>query len=155
MNSPIRYLLALSLLLLAGCGEDLTPEQEVRNRIAEMETIAEARKGLEFVTTISQDYEDKGGRTAKEVRRMALGYLMANQSVHLLVRIRSVVVESPERAEAVVLVAMLGQQESEDLALPLIRANLYRFRVAFRKELGFWNVIDAEWRHATKEDLIE
>ena len=153
---PFRLIYALlPLLLVIGCSDDNSPEQQIRERVRQIELAAEAREKLELSGIISDDYQDDHNRVAKDVRKIIVGLIIRNKQIHLLAKVRSVTMASETEGTAVVLMGMLGQQEADQLPLPMIRAELYRFSLTFRNEGGEWNLINSEAERASPEDLLE
>jgi len=148
------FWLLLPLLIASGCGSPSDPEQQIRARIQEAKQLAEERKGVALGQLISDHYWDERGRSARDLRRIAIGYLMRHEQIHLLARVRNVTLPQEDTGQAVVIVAMLGQREAEYLPLPMIRADLYRFDLTFQLEKGDWQLVRGQWRPAKPEDLV-
>lgn len=151
----IRLTCLLLPLVMTACSEKFSLEEQIRQRIQQGELAVEAGKKIEFAGLISENYKDQNNRTAKDVRRMAIGLMLRYKPIHLLARIQSVTMLSETEGTAVVLMGMLSQQQADQLPLPLIRADLYRFDLTFRLEAGEWNLIKGDWRPALPEDLLE
>src|SRR5690606_1056560 len=87
----IHLLLCLVALaaIVAGCGEQDSPEAQVRAVIDRMELGAENRDVGDVLDHVSATYRDDHGNGREEVGRLLRGYFIANQSIHLLTRIES------------------------------------------------------------------
>lgn len=133
--------------VLAGCGGGTTPEDEVRAVVAEAEEAAEARDAPALFGLVADDYQDGRGNDAREIRRYVHGYLIAHQSVHLLVRIESVELKARDLAHLSAVVGMLGQEAGGESDWDLA-ADVYQFDVTLARESGEWKVIRADWRPA-------
>lgn len=131
----------------AGCGGKTTAEEEVRAVVAEAERAAEARNAPALSGLVADDYQDGRGNDAREIRRYLHGYLIAHQSVHLLVRIESVELKAKDLAQLRATVGMLGQEAAGASAWDLA-ADVYEFDVVLARESGDWKVIRADWRPA-------
>ena len=147
-------LLAL-LLVLAGCTEPDSPEQRIRQLIAEGELAVEARSLADVRTLISENYLDGGKRTRRDLTRLLAGYFLRHKSIHLLVQINEILVEEPGRARAVVYVAMAGRPLDDVSQLSLVRADLYRFELELSEVEGEWRVTGGAWRKAAGRDFLE
>src|SRR5687767_9468747 len=98
----------VALVLLAGCSDDGSPEEQVRAVIESMEVAAEARDVGDLMEHISVNFRDAQGQDRTEASRYARGYFVANQSVHLLTRIESLEFPAPDEARLKVQVGMAG-----------------------------------------------
>lgn len=145
----LRLILA-SLLLAAGlaaCGGGPSPEDEIRTFVLEAERAAEARDAFALRALVADDYRDGRGNGAEEIRRYVHGYLLAHQSVHLLVRIEEIELPANDLARLRATVAMVGQEADTASAWDLA-ADVYEFDVNLAREGGDWRVIRADWRPA-------
>ena len=103
---------------------------------------------------ISEKYADSQGQDKKAIEAILRYYFLRNESIHLLTRIQSIDFPQPQRAQAVVLVAMAGQPIAGAQELERLRADLHRFEITFVRENKEWKVIRAEWRRAEVGDFI-
>ena len=137
--------LCLLACLLAACGASDTPEQQIRNAIAEMETAAESRDVGDLMAHVAADYSDGAGHDAEAIRRYVHGYFIANQSIHLLTRVDSLIFPQPDEARATVTVGMVGREADAATAWNLA-ADLYEFEVVLIRRAETWQVTRAQWR---------
>jgi len=135
-------LLALSsLLVLAGCGGEPSPEQEVRDTIAAGEQAAEDRDAGALIDLISEHYSDAEGRDAELLSQYLRGYLITHPSIHLVTRIESI--EFPYRDFAKVQVTV-GSLAREDAGATLDRAaDVDELEIELTKEGDDWRVTRA------------
>jgi hypothetical protein len=136
--------LACAALLLAGCADDSTPEQQVRAVIESMEVAAEARDVGDLMEHVSANYRDAQGQGPAEASRYARGYFVANQSIHLLTRIESLEFPAPDEARVKLQVGMAGRGGEQGAAG--LSADLYDFDLALVREAGEWKLSYADWR---------
>lgn len=141
---PILSWLA-ACTLLAGCGSDTTPEQQVRAVIATGETAAEARDLSAIMDLVSPRYEDGRGGSAVELSRTLRGYFIANQSVHLLTRVESVEFPYKDMARVHLTVGTLGRKAGASDTVDLA-AELQDVHIELQLERGEWKVTRAEWQ---------
>jgi hypothetical protein len=132
-------------LLLAGCGTDTTPEQQVRAVIATAQAAAAERNLSGIMDLVSPRYEDGRGGSAVELSRTLRGYFIANQSVHLLTRVESVEFPYKDMARVHLTVGTLGRKASPADTLELA-ADLQDVHLELRLERGEWKVTRAEWQ---------
>jgi hypothetical protein len=137
-------LISAVLAAVAACTQPDSPEQKVRTTIAQMETAVEERDVGDFVEHISSEYRDADGRGLDEIAQYIRGYMVANQSIHLLTRVEQIEFPSNEEAQAKVLVGMVGREADAADAWDLA-ADLYEFDVALIREGGGWKVTYAKW----------
>ena len=142
---------ALAALLLAAglaaCGNGPSPEDEIRAVVAAAEQAAEERDAFALRALVADDYRDERGQGAEEIRRTVHGYLLAHQSVHLLVRIEDIELKATDLARLRATVAMVGKEADAAAAWDLA-ADVYEFDVTLAGEDGEWRVTRAAWRPA-------
>jgi hypothetical protein len=141
--SPHFALACVALLLLAACGNDDSPEQQVRSVIDAMEVAAEARDVGDLTQHLSDNYRDAQGQDREQAARYARGYFIANQSVHLLTRIDSLEFPAPDEARVKLQVGMAGRSGATDQAD--LSADLHDFDLVLVREGGAWKVSYADW----------
>ncbi len=145
-RARLRFLFVmLALTLLSACGDDDSPEQRVRELIAEVELAAEARDTGEVTQWLSPAYRDAHGNSTQDVKRLLRGYFIANQSISLLTRVEELTFPNPREARATVLVGMVSREADAASAWELA-ADLNEFEIALAEEDGEWRVTWARWR---------
>lgn len=157
MDSPVdarqvaRNLLAGCLMAaaLAGCGSRSTPEDELRAVMAQAEAAAEDRDAADLLGLVAADYRDDRGNDAGEIGRYLRGFLIANQSIHLLTRVDDIEIMGEGVARVRATVGMLGREAAAggdagwDLA-----GSVYEFDLTFARDDGEWRVTRADWQPA-------
>jgi hypothetical protein len=138
----MRFALA-TLVFLAGCSDDASPEQQVRAVIDSMESAAEQRDVGDLMQHVSAAYRSADGQNRAETSRYVRGYFVANQSIHLLTRIESLEFPAPDEARLKLQVGMAGR---EGQGVAGLTADLYDFDVVLVLEEGEWKVSHADWR---------
>lgn len=141
-------------LLCAGCSKTETPEQRVRALIDNAEQAVEQKDIRTLRGYVSARYSDAHGRDRRTVDGILRLYLLRHEKIHLLTRIESVQVTDQGRAEAVVYIAMVGRPIMSAAELAALRADFYRFEIAFAEEDEEWRVIRAAWRPAELADFV-
>lgn len=144
--------LGLCLLALA-CADRTPPEERVRAVLAALEESAQGRDAGAMKEHVSDGYSDAQGNDKRAIAQLVAFHLLRNQSVYLLTRVQGVEIAAPGQARAEVLVAMAGTPIESPEALLGLRADLYRFDLAFAEEDGDWRVRSAEWRPASVQDF--
>ena len=143
----LRRTALLLALVLTGCGRESSPEDELRAVVAEAEAAAEARDASALSGLVADDYRDVRGNGVDEIRRYVRGYLIAHQSVHLLVRIEEIELKATDLARLRATVGMVGR-EAEGAAAWDLAADVYEFDLTLAREAGDWKVTRADWRPA-------
>jgi len=145
----LRPALAALLLAaaLAACDAGPSPEDEIRAVVAAAEQAAEERDAFALRALVADDYRDDRGQGAEEIRRFVHGYLLAHQSVHLLVRIEEIELPATNLGRLRATVAMVGKEADAASAWDLA-ADVYEFDVTLAEEDGAWRVTRADWRPA-------
>jgi hypothetical protein len=137
-------LISAVLAAVAACTQPDSPEQEIRTIIEQMERAMEERDVGDLMEHISGEYRDGDGRSPDEIAQYARGYMIANQSIHLLTRIDAIEFPVDDEARAKVLVGMVGREADAAGAWDLA-ADLYEFDVALIREGEDWKVTYAKW----------
>jgi hypothetical protein len=132
---------------LTGCSPSPSPEDEIRKVVAEAERAAEARDAFALRELVANDYRDGRGQDAEDIRRYVHGYLLAHQSVHLLVKVEQIDLPATDLARLRATVAMVGR-EAEAASAWDLAADVYEFDVTLAREDGDWRVTKADWRPA-------
>ena len=129
------------LASLAACGGSSEPEEQVRAVIAEAEQAAEARSIGRLASLVSDDYDD-GRFRRDELLTWVRAWLIAHQSVSLVVRVDELELQGLELARVRATVGMLGREAGESLELAM---EVREFEVTLALEGGDWRVIRADW----------
>lgn len=149
----LRFFLVLSSLLglslLAACQRERpAPEAQIRTLIQEAVSAAEQKSLGTIRDMLSERYRDDQGQDKRAVENLLRLQFLRNESLHLFARVPSVTVTAPDRAQAIVLVAMAGVPIASVQDLATLRADLHRFEIDFSLENKQWRVQRAVWRRA-------
>lgn len=144
-RSSLRKFALAALLALAGCGSPGTPEDEVRALVETAESAAEARDASALKDLVADDYQDRRGRTAADLRNFLHAWLVAHPSVKLLTRIDALELEGTELARVEVTVGLLGREAKGDSDWSLA-FEVERLEVRLARDGGEWRVIGASRR---------
>lgn len=134
-------LLTFVLALVAGCGAELTVEQQVIATIRAMEAQIEAGERRPFMANVSEDFRGQGGSLNREQLR-ALLIMQLNRYQRLQGQLFPIHVE----------------ETGEDAAAASFRAlvtggpgwipesgQVFEFRTGWRRVEGEWQVVAADW----------
>lgn len=114
----------------------------MRHFVDAAESAAEARDASALKDLVADDYRDRQGRTAGDVRSFLHGWLIAHPSVNLVTRIDALELEGTERARVEVTVGLLGREAKGDSDWSLA-LEVERLEVRLALEDGEWKVIAA------------
>jgi hypothetical protein len=133
----------VALALLTACSDQASPEQQVRAVIDSMELAAEARDVGDLMEHLSDNYRDAQGQNREQAALYARGFLLANQSVHLLTRIESLEFPAADEARVALQVGMAGR--GGEAGPGGFSAELHDFDLVLVREGGEWKVSYADW----------
>jgi hypothetical protein len=145
--------LAAALVVLsvvtAGCGPAETPEARVRAVIDAGEKAAEARDLSALMDLVSPAYRDEHGGGPDELKQYLRGYLVANQSVHLLTRVESIEFPYSDFARVRLTVGTLGRETAAATAFD-VSADVNDVVLELALEDDEWKVVRAAWKSARR-----
>lgn len=130
--------------LVAGCGREVSPEEQVRAVIAAGEAAAEERDLAGILEHVAPAFRDANGGGAEELKRYLRGYLVMHQSVHLLTRVESVEFPYRDYARVQLKVGMLGRETADSASLDLA-AEVKDVVLELALEDDGWKVVRAAW----------
>jgi len=155
----IRILVLAGLLLvLAGCTDSESPEQQVRDVLTAMQTAVESGSVIEASELLDPGYRDLHHPNKRAAARSLFAYTRRHRNIHLFVRIQSVDVAAHERsAEAVLQVAMTAEPADSTEHLLALKADLYRFEVqlVWNRDEEAWRIASSTWRRANLASLVK
>ena len=154
MSLNHRLSTLLLVIVLSACSDPDTPEQQLRQWLAEVEDAAEQRSAGELRRAVADDYRDEAGHDKADLSGLIRLYLLRHQSIHLLTRIQSIELPAPDQGSMVVLAAMAGSPLADIDALTAIRADLYRFEFELVYDGDDWLLKQARWRPAGMDDFF-
>jgi len=144
----------LSLILVTGCAQNDSPEQQIREMIERSEAAIEARALLDARSLLSDAYQDAEKRTKPELVRLLGGYFLRNKSIHLLVQIERINLDDPTRPRVTLYAAMAANPFADVDELSGLRAALYRFDLELIHEADEWRLVSGRWQPATRDDFL-
>ena len=106
------------------------------------EAAAEARDASALKGLVADDYQDRRGRSAGDVRNFLHAWLVAHPSVNLMTRIDAIELQGTELARVEVTVGLLGRQ-AKGASDWSVAFEVERLEVRLAREGGDWKVIGA------------
>ncbi len=146
---------ALLLALVACSGEPDDPEAQIRAMFDAAETAAEERDLGALRPFIAHDYTDREGRDRQAVENLVRLYFLANQRIHLLVKVQTIQILSPGVAKAELVVATAGAPVDDVSALASLRAQVQRLNLTLQDYGdGDWRVRSVDWSRGDVTDML-
>ncbi|MDJ0741304.1 MAG: hypothetical protein QNJ91_16435 [Gammaproteobacteria bacterium] len=144
---PAVAVAALVVALLAACGPAATPEQQIRQLVADMEAAVEDGSVTAAGELLHTEYADEWHPNRRAAVRSLFGYLRRHKDIHLFTVVRSVDVAADGRsADAVVYVAMTGVPVQSVETLLSVNADLFRFDIVLAQSDDAWRARRARWQ---------
>ena len=140
--------------MMSGCDNNETPEDEVRQFIQAGTDAVEKRDISDVRDLIAENYSDARGNNRQMALRMLTGYFLGNKNIHVLIDIQHIHIPDDQHAEVQLLAGMAGQSASDFASLFDIRANVYKFDLRLVKDDDDWQLLNARWSVASREDLF-
>ena len=154
MSKTITIIFCFIFCCITACSEDtLSPEDEIKQYIANGKMAAEERSHNELGNLIDEHYRDQKGLNKKQIIKMARGYFFTHKNIHLLTQVVSIDFQNKKRAFVVLYVAMAGNVIADLSTLTSIRAQVYRFDLQLIKD-DKWLLQQAKWQTARVQDML-
>jgi len=139
--------------LSTGCRPASDPELISTLFLQQAEKAFEDRSPRALRKLVSEQYFDEQNRDSKEIVAIGASYIMRSRSIHLFTDLESALFYGDQVHAKVVAAFGASQIESRSL-LPQINADLYWFEIVLTKESGDWKLMQAVWRPAMLEDVL-
>lgn len=153
MKRPLISICWLALIL-AACGDKVSPEDQVRQFLSAATAAAEARDVLAIRELIAENYTDAGGRDKRNLVGLTTGYFLRHKNIHLFTQIGDIDFPVAGKAQVQVFIAMVGTPVSNAEALLDLRADLYQFDLSLMRNGDEWLLQKAEWQRANIDELL-
>ncbi len=140
---------ALAVALALGCGEEETPESQVRAALATIEAAAEAGDVGAFDDLVSATYRDAYGHDKRALADYVRFHVLAHpRGREVILRVRDVHLTSETTASVTAHAGFAGAAQSA------LRADVYALDLDLALEDDAWRVTYAEWRPAAPAELL-
>jgi hypothetical protein len=144
-------LIAVLAVVLAGCAEELTVEQQVIAVIRQMEQEIEAGERRAFMTHVADDFAGQSGRMNRDQVRALVVFQLRRyerlQAQLFPIRVRET---GPDTATADFRALVTGGPgwipES---------GQVYDFDTAWRLQDGDWTVVRADWKPVPLDEVLD
>ena len=142
------FLLTLILLLVQGCSDDGSAEDQIRHLIDNAVQSAEDRSVDGLGELMHTDFIDQQGNNRQQLGRLLRVYFFRHKNIHLFTRVDSIEILSDNQASVSLHVAMAGTVISDVDALSSLSARIYRFELQLVKQ-DDWLLRHASWEPAS------
>jgi hypothetical protein len=154
VKSCVTGLIGLSILFIWGCTSDpVTPEERLRQTIAQAEVYLQDRDLSEAMNYVHSDYQDKNGLDIRQLRAMLAGYFIRHQSIYILTRIEQINLSKDDEAQVLLFAGLAGSSQQRSASLSQWRGDLIRLDLRFVLQGDDWLLRQADWRRAGPEDF--
>ena len=141
-----RILACLSLVCVAGCGGQ-DPDAAIRELIDQGEAAAEERDTGFFRDALSANYSDARGNNRDRLIALLRGGFLTHESIEVVTRTESVVLNGADAAEVVMSVGVIGRRSGGSL-IGGLDGQLYRVELELVDDGGEWQIIGANWERS-------
>ncbi len=157
MGSQLVRLASICCLAVALCcgGDPLSPEEQIRTVIEDLERAAEEGDVSAFKAVVSERYHDERGFDKRDLAAYVTFHVMRHTHRRFFARVRSVEIRDGGRAEVVVVAAISGRDVSGIEELASLHGDVYKVDIDLDDEGdGDWRVVWAQWRRTAGTDLL-
>jgi hypothetical protein len=146
---PLLLMICI-LALVAGCGTELSVEQQVIATMREMEARIEAGERRPFMAYVSEDFRGQGGSLNREQLR-ALLIMQLNRYQRLQGQLLPIHVEDTGEGTATARFRALVTGGPDWIPAS---GQVFEFHTAWRRVDGEWRVVTADWEPVPLEDAL-
>ena len=144
--------LALSGMLV-GCGDDSSPEQQIRALVQAAQDAANAQDTDALQELIAESYADPRGLTKADIDR-TLALQMLRGRPYVLLRVQELELRDPASAGLQVLAGLARVPVGGFEEMRRLSADVYVFDLEVAlADASAWRVTSARWRPALPADL--
>ena len=145
----------ISMLAIAACSDkEASPEQQIRQLIANGVRHAEGRDAGSLRKLIADDYQDEKNLDKNGIIRLAVGYFLGHKNIRLFTQIKDIHFKEPNQAHVRVFVAMTGKHIEMADSLLNLHAQLYLFELGLIRDDDEWLLQRARWRRAEISEIL-
>lgn len=132
-------LIALLIVFLGGCGSD-TPEDRLRETMAQMEEAVEGRRPSAFIEHVTDDFSGESGQLDRDnLRRYLASQMMGPDSISVVLGPADIKLHGADRATVRVTALVTGGRFIPE------RGERLEIESGWRLEDGDWRCYVATW----------
>ena len=144
----------LAASLFAACAKpELSPEEQVRLRIHELEELVRKGELSKLKEAVSEVYQDSRGQDKEAMDGLLTYWFLKNKKSYVLTRMVSVTVQEPNLVHTDFFAVLAGSPVVGLEDLSKLQGDIFRFEILWLLEGETWNLVEADWHFATQEDL--
>ncbi len=142
-------------MLLQGCSDEVTPEQEIRQWMDTLETAAQEMTIAPIREAVAPGFVDNHGNNREAIINITRGVLLARRPLHIFRREISLQVVDPLTAELTTIVVGARTPIDDIEGARDAGVDFAWLKLVLTKSSGEWQVASAAWRAATADDLLQ
>ena len=141
-----KHLIILMLLLLTSCSQtkEDSPEQQIRQVLANIEQGIEDRSLSAVMDNIDDNYNDHQGRTKKDLKRYLQLQILRNQNITIFSKIRSLEVNQ-QLASIELSAASAARGVDLNIETNRLKADSHRASIVLTETNDGWKVTSSSW----------
>jgi hypothetical protein len=152
---PFRFLLAmLAAASLLGCGDSLSPEDELRALVEEGVRACEEGELDALMELVAEDYDDDRGNDRRALRLTVGYYLRSYGTLHLFHRVTGVELAPGGEGRVTLAVALAARPIGAGADLGEIEADILRLELRAARQRGGWKVVWTRWERGGPGDFL-
>jgi len=139
---------------MLGCSTGVTPEQEIRELMTQLEAAAESTTIGPIRAVIAPGFTDNHGNNREAIINITRGVLLARRPLHIFRR--EIALDVADALSAQLKLVVVGARvpmEDVDGARDA-GVDFAWLDLTLTKGSGEWQIVRASWRAATADDLL-
>lgn len=144
----------VAVMMLQGCSDSVTPEQEIRAWMDELETAAESMTIAPIREAVAKGFIDNHGNNREAIINITRGVLLARRPLHIFRREVSLFIADPMTAELTTIVVGAKTPVDDIDGARDAGVDFAWLKLVLTKTDDDWKVASASWRAATADDLF-
>ncbi len=144
-------LVALTLVFLNSCAEK-SPDEEIAEYIDTVAKHVENKSTGGLRKLIADDYLDDSGFSKSEILRIAAGYFLRKQSIHVLYKTEDIIINEEDKSAIIAIYAAISDTELQKDELRLLQAEFHKLVVRLKKDSD-WICTAIDWKVSNSDEF--
>jgi hypothetical protein len=150
----MRLLALVLAALLAACGDDTSPEQQIRALVQTAQDAANEQDADALQELVAESYADPRGLTKADIDRTLALQMLRGGRPYVLLRVQELELGDPASAQLRVLAGLARVPVGGFEEMLRLSADVYVFELELANaDASAWRVTSARWRPASAADL--